>query len=46
MQELGPLTPAERIAWLRLIRTAGIGPVSFFQLLDRFGDADSALEEV
>ena len=36
----------ERIAWLRLIRSEGIGPISFFQLLDRFGDAEAALEAV
>ena len=41
-----PLTPAEHIAWLRLIRTESIGPVTFFQLLERFGDAESALEAV
>lgn len=34
---------AEGIARLRLIRTARIGPVSFHQLMRRFGDAETAL---
>ncbi|MEQ8594213.1 MAG: DNA-processing protein DprA [Parvibaculum sp.] len=38
------LTPAQRIAWLRLIRTENIGPVTFRQLLNRFGSAEAALE--
>ncbi len=38
------LTPAQRIAWLRLIRTDNIGPVTFRQLLKRFGSAEAALE--
>lgn len=32
------------IARLRLIRTAGIGPVAYRQLLARFGDAETALD--
>lgn len=32
-----------RIARLRLIRSAGIGPVTYRQLLARFGDADGAI---
>lgn len=38
------LTSAQRIAWLRLIRTDSIGPVTFRQLLGRFGSAEAALE--
>ena len=38
------LTPAQRIAWLRLIRTENIGPVTFRHLLNRFGSAEAALE--
>lgn len=38
------LTPAQRIAWLRLIRTENVGPVTFRQLLSRFGSAEAALE--
>ncbi len=38
------LEDSERLAWLRLIRTPGIGPARFADLLDVFGDAQSALE--
>ncbi len=37
------LNPQERLDWLRLIRTDNIGPVTFHQLLQRFGSAASAL---
>ena len=36
----------DAIARLRLIRTPGIGPVTFRQLIDRFGDAAQAVEAV
>ena len=35
---------AERVYRLQLIRSANIGPVSYFQLLARFGSAERALE--
>ncbi len=38
------LPEAERIARLRLIRSQNVGPVTFRQLLERFGDARRALE--
>jgi len=38
------LSPAERFARLRLARTERIGPVTFRQLLERFGSAEHALE--
>ena len=38
------LTSAQRLAWLRLIRTDNIGPVTFRQLLSRFGSVEAALE--
>ncbi|WP_421729347.1 DNA-processing protein DprA [Brevundimonas sp.] len=38
------LTEAERIARLRLARADRVGPVSFKQLLDRFGSAKRALD--
>jgi DNA processing protein len=38
------LNPSERLDWLRLIRTENVGPVTFFQLLRRFGSAAAALE--
>jgi len=38
------LSPAERFARLRLTRTDRIGPVTFAQLLSRYGSAASALD--
>lgn len=38
------LTPAQRLAWLRLMRTDNIGAVTFRQLLNRFGSAEAAIE--
>lgn len=38
------LSEAERFARLRLARCERVGPVSFRQLLDRFGSAERALE--
>jgi DNA processing protein len=38
------LTDAQRIAWLRLIRSDNIGPRTFHDLLDHFGSAEAALE--
>jgi len=37
------LTDNERLDWLRLIRSENVGPVTFYQLLDRFGSAAAAL---
>jgi len=39
-----PLTPSERLDWLRLIRTDHVGPITFFDLLARFGSATAAIE--
>jgi DNA processing protein len=39
-----PLSPEERIDWLRLSRSEGIGPVTFYRLLQRYGSASTALE--
>ncbi|MDD5586781.1 MAG: DNA-processing protein DprA [Alphaproteobacteria bacterium] len=39
-----PLSPAERRDWLRLARTEQVGPITFRQLLRRFGSAKAALE--
>lgn len=36
----------ERLAWIRLIRTDSIGPVSFFSLIRRFGTAQQALQNL
>ena len=38
------LTPEAEFARIRLLRSPGIGPVSYFQLLRRFGDASAALD--
>ncbi|MGQ2989953.1 MAG: DNA-processing protein DprA [Brevundimonas sp.] len=40
----GPLDDAERFARLRLARTERVGPVSFRQLLQRYGSAVRALD--
>lgn len=37
------LSPAQRIAWLRLIRTENVGPQTFRQLINREGSAEAAL---
>src|SRR5579872_890058 len=44
MTEARLLTPSERFDWLRLIRSENVGPVTFFQLLARYGSAGAALE--
>jgi len=38
------LSFTERRDWLRLIRTQNVGPVSFRDLINRYGDATSALD--
>ncbi len=38
------LSPAQRLDWLRLIRSEGVGPRTFFGLINRFGGAGAALE--
>jgi DNA processing protein len=38
------LDARERTAWLRLLRSENIGPVTFRALIDRYGDAEAALE--
>ncbi|RYE10186.1 MAG: DNA-protecting protein DprA [Hyphomicrobiales bacterium] len=37
------LGPSQRVSWLRLIRTANVGPQTFRQLLNRNGSADAAI---
>ncbi|MBN9361299.1 MULTISPECIES: DNA-processing protein DprA [unclassified Devosia] len=37
------LTPSERTAWLRLIRTDNVGPQTFRQMVRREGSAEAAL---
>jgi DNA processing protein len=38
------LNPAERMDWLRLIRSENIGPITFYQLLQRYGSAAAGLD--
>ena len=38
------LTDAQRLAWLRLIRSENVGPVTFREILNQFGGAETALE--
>jgi DNA processing protein len=38
------LSDAQRVDWLRLIRSQNVGPRTFRALLDQFGDARAALE--
>lgn len=38
------LSDAQRLDWLRLIRTEGIGPRNFRQLINRYGGAAAALD--
>jgi DNA processing protein len=40
------LSEGERRAWLRLARTQNVGPVTFAQLIARFGSASEALSEL
>lgn len=40
----GRLTDQERLDWLRLIRSENVGPVTFFDLMERYGNAAKALE--
>ena len=40
------VSEAERRDWLRLARTEHVGPVTFHNLLARFGSASAALEEL
>ncbi|MFD1746959.1 DNA-processing protein DprA [Rhizobium helianthi] len=40
------LTDAQRIAWLRLIRSDNVGPSTFRDLINHFGSADAALAAI
>lgn len=44
MPATAPLSQAERVAWLRLIRAENVGPVGFRMLLKRYGSASAALD--
>lgn len=38
------LTPAQRVSWLRLVRSDNVGPITFRQLVNRFGSVDASLD--
>ena len=40
------LSESERLAWLRLARTQNVGPVTFAQMIARFGSATASLAEL
>ena len=40
------LTPSQKVAWLRLIRTDNVGPVTFRQLVNRTGSVEQALADL
>ena len=40
------LSPAERLAWMRLARADTVGPVVFSRLIERFGSAAKALQRL
>jgi DNA processing protein len=43
MPIISPITDHERMDWLRLIRTQNIGPITFYKLLERFGNVTDAI---
>jgi DNA processing protein len=44
MVEIKTLSTAERVDWLRLIRSENVGPVTFRQLIERFTTPTNALD--
>ena len=38
------ISVAEKLDWLRLIRSENVGPITFFRLLEHFGSAAAALD--
>jgi len=40
------LSDRQRLAWLRLIRTPNVGPATFRDLINRFGSAEAAIEQL
>jgi DNA processing protein len=43
-KQAATLDDKERIAWLRLIRTENVGPITFYNLIDNFKSAQKAIE--
>ena len=46
MNSVTEISFSEKISWLQLIRSENIGPITFFQLLRKFGSASQALAEI
>lgn len=44
IQPRHPLTDAERLDWIRLIRTENVGPITFHRLMEQYGSAAKALD--
>lgn len=44
IQPRRPLSDAERLDWIRLIRTENVGPITFHRLMEQFGSARAALD--
>lgn len=44
--DVTPFSEAEKLSWIRLIRSEGIGPITFYKLIERYGSATRALEEL
>ena len=40
------MTEAQKIACLRLIRSQNVGPITYRRLLEQFGSAEKALENL
>lgn len=40
------LSTAEKLSWLRLIRTENVGPITFYRLVEAFGSPAKALERL
>ncbi|KAF0117582.1 MAG: DNA processing protein [Rhodospirillaceae bacterium] len=40
------LSAAEKLDWLRLIRSENVGPITFYRLLEHFGSAGAALKNL
>lgn len=38
------LSPRQRLAWLRLIRSENVGPATFRALVNQFGGAEAAID--
>lgn len=43
-KEVSNIDLREKMAWLRLIRTENVGPVTFYRLIEAYGSASKAIE--